>query len=560
MRDKVLFLMFAIIVSFPAFAQKQEKIYYDKIWNVCSASEAEYYRLITLDANGKSVGKVRDYYITGELQWEGSFSYFSRTGDKKSICEGVCIWYYKNGKKESEVTFVHGKMEGILLSWYESGKKRSEQEYKNDKRNGASLFWHENGKLYRKYLFIDDKLDGKFFIECDEFDKCQNIFYENFYNNDNHWTIADKSEYSIKLVEEEGLLLNNKNNSALKSTINIPLDLSANFSIETIVDFKDGITNNGHGIVWGCKDWDNYNTFEISANGQYTIRGETEGIHIPVKQWTETSIINKNQQRNSLKILRLSDKIYYSINGQLVYSSDFYGFRGNWIGFYIAGGNQKVLFENLIVKQDISENNYPIINSNNSTSDWESSGSGFFIDYRGYIVTNYHVVEEAKEIEVEFIRNGQKQIFKAEIIQSDRQNDLAVIKISDNSFKPFTHLSYNFKTSISDVGANVFALGYPLTQIMGGEVKFTDGKISSKTGFQGDVTNYQITVPIQPGSSGGPLFDYDGNLVGIASAGLRKDIADNVSYAVKSSYLKNLLDVLPVTIKLPTTCQLQITP
>jgi S1-C subfamily serine protease len=85
--------------------------------------------------------------------------------------------------------------------------------------------------------------------------------------------------------------------------------------------------------------------------------------------------------------------------------------------------------------------------------------------------------------------------------------------------------------------------------VMGDEVKFTDGKISSKTGFQGDITTYQISVPVQPGNSGGPLFDYDGNIIGIVSAKIMA--ADNVSYAIKSSYLRNLLDVLPESINIP---------
>ena len=79
----------------------------------------------------------------------------------------------------------------------------------------------------------------------------------------------------------------------------------------------------------------------------------------------------------------------------------------------------------------------------------------------------------------------------------------------------------------------------------------TDGRISSKTGYQGDITTYQISVPIQAGNSGGPLFDFDGNLVGITSAGLRKDLTENVNYAIKTSYLKTLIDVLPQQLNLP---------
>ena len=199
---------------------------------------------------------------------------------------------------------------------------------------------------------------------------------------------------------------------------------------------------------------------------------------------------------------------------------------------------------------------YPKLNASNdietNKSEWAGNGTGFFISKDGYLATNYHVVSEATEIEIEFIRNGQKQIYKAKVIQSDKQNDLAVLKIDDNSFIPFSSIPYNFQTSLTEVGSNVFALGYPMAlTVMGTEIKFTDGKISSKTGFQGDIATYQMTTPIQPGNSGGPLFDFDGNLVGINSAKIRADMADNVSYAIKSSYLKNLIDVLPTTLSLP---------
>jgi S1-C subfamily serine protease len=85
--------------------------------------------------------------------------------------------------------------------------------------------------------------------------------------------------------------------------------------------------------------------------------------------------------------------------------------------------------------------------------------------------------------------------------------------------------------------------------VMGMEVKFTDGKISSKTGAQGDIATYQTSVPVQPGNSGGPLFDYDGNLIGVINSKIMA--ADNVSYAIKANFIKNLLDVLPTPVKMP---------
>ena len=79
-------------------------------------------------------------------------------------------------------------------------------------------------------------------------------------------------------------------------------------------------------------------------------------------------------------------------------------------------------------------------------------------------------------------------------------------------------------------------------------IKLTNGIISSKSGFKGDITTYQISVPVQPGNSGGPLFDDKGDLVGIVNAKLF--LAENASYAIKTSYLKNILESLSPNPKL----------
>ncbi|NDC28886.1 MAG: hypothetical protein EBZ94_06085, partial [Crocinitomicaceae bacterium] len=88
-----------------------------------------------------------------------------------------------------------------------------------------------------------------------------------------------------------------------------------------------------------------------------------------------------------------------------------------------------------------NEDKIEIPNSNN----WQGNGTGFFIDLKGYIATNYHVVENVSEIEVEFNRNGSKQIYQAKVIKSDKQNDIAIIKINSDDFIPFDTLPYFFK-------------------------------------------------------------------------------------------------------------------
>ncbi len=94
-------------------------------------------------------------------------------------------------------------------------------------------------------------------------------------------------------------------------------------------------------------------------------------------------------------------------------------------------------------------------------------------------------------------------------------------------------------------------LGYPLTSYMGDEVKLTNGIISSRSGYQGDVTTYQISAPVQPGNSGGPMFDSRGNIIGIVNAGIPG--AENVGYAIKTSYLYNLVGSVTSTTNIPQT-------
>ena len=206
-------------------------------------------------------------------------------------------------------------------------------------------------------------------------------------------------------------------------------------------------------------------------------------------------------------------------------------------------------------KEDLYIKIYPTydnkISSSENTQNWKSSGTGFFISKNGYITTNYHVIDEANTIEIEYLGKS----YSASVAVSDKQNDIAILKINDAKFNNLASLDYNFKKEVSDVGSSVFALGYPLTQLMGNEIKFTDGKINSKSGFKGEITSYQISVPIQPGNSGGPLFDNDGNLVGITSSGINRELnlTENVNYAVKTKYLALLIDELDEKFELPNS-------
>jgi S1-C subfamily serine protease len=189
----------------------------------------------------------------------------------------------------------------------------------------------------------------------------------------------------------------------------------------------------------------------------------------------------------------------------------------------------------------------------------KSSGSGFLITTDGILATNAHVVQDASNIEVIISNELGTFTYVAKILLMDTKNDVALLKIEDENFKGLTSIPFGI-TENSDVGSKVFTIGYPLNDVMGSNYKVTDGIISAKTGIADDVRYYQISVPLQPGNSGGPLFNREGNVIGITSARLNgKAIGtqiENVNYAIKSSYLLNLYNMIPNSTKPPATLTL----
>jgi S1-C subfamily serine protease len=198
---------------------------------------------------------------------------------------------------------------------------------------------------------------------------------------------------------------------------------------------------------------------------------------------------------------------------------------------------------------------FPTINDNkgNKNSEINSSGSGYAVSSNGYIATNYHVTNGAKSIKVRGVNGDFTKVYSAKVIIEDKNNDLAIIKIDDPGFKTLGIIPYVISNKSIDVGSSIFVLGYPLRSSMGEEIKLTNGIISSKSGYQGDITSYQISAPVHPGNSGGPLFDIKGNIIGIINS--KHSIAENASYAIKSSYLLALINSIPAPPKLQSINQ-----
>jgi len=208
-----------------------------------------------------------------------------------------------------------------------------------------------------------------------------------------------------------------------------------------------------------------------------------------------------------------------------------------------------IIINNPLINKTENYQNRSNVKTEEEIIDVKSSGSGFAISSRGLIVTSYHVVKDATRIQVRGVNGNFDVAYKAKILTFDRINDIAILEISDPLFTKLAEIPYQISFNISDVGDDVFVLGYPLRALMGDEIKLTNGLISSRSGFQGDITSYQVSAPVQPGNSGGPLFNKDGDVIGIINARLS---IESVSYAVKTPYLKTMLDSYGNNNNLPT--------
>jgi S1-C subfamily serine protease len=228
-------------------------------------------------------------------------------------------------------------------------------------------------------------------------------------------------------------------------------------------------------------------------------------------------------------------------------SSNMYNFHLNKSGV-LESSNSDIYY----LKVYPQEKTYPIEQELRASKSY--SGTGFLVTKSGLVVTNYHVVENANDIlvsipETDLVLNASVQI-------KDSQNDLCILKLSDFEYTKFYKEEIPYNIGATDqlrIGHDVYTLGYPLGRIMGTKSRLSTGQINSLFGYLDDPRLLQISNPIQPGNSGGPLLNHKAEIIGIVVSGLNAKyfydnlgiIPQNVNFAIKSNYLTNLLNLVP---------------
>lgn len=244
-------------------------------------------------------------------------------------------------------------------------------------------------------------------------------------------------------------------------------------------------------------------------------------------------------ETNNYAIVKIDKENDYSSEGSMILDNP------NSFGFRLERGHNNGY--NFFVTYDFVRD-YPTTSEIEKMQQAEWTGSGFAIA-DGYIVTNYHVTSGAKRIRVRGINGDIDKAYKAVVVASDKDHDLSIIRIVDKDFDSLGEIPYSLGKSIVDVGDEIFVLGYPMVDSMGTDIKLTEGTISSSSGFQGDKSMYQISAAVQPGNSGGPLFNEEGSVIGVVCG--KHSEAENANYAIKISYLYSLLNTSQLGLNLP---------
>jgi S1-C subfamily serine protease len=199
--------------------------------------------------------------------------------------------------------------------------------------------------------------------------------------------------------------------------------------------------------------------------------------------------------------------------------------------------------QNQLIKDINTKNSQPL-------SVVKYTGTGFAINNKGFFVTNYHVTEGADSI---YIQNHEGDYYKARVVAFEPKTDLAILKVEDDDFKfGATDVPYTFSAAKASLGSKVYTLGFPDDEIV-----YNEGYISAKNGFQNDSMQYRLELPADPGQSGAPVLDAQGNILAIVTAKGQQN--EGNTYAENSNALLNLVHSLPksIALKLPKVNKLK---
>jgi S1-C subfamily serine protease len=543
--------------------------YFDGSWNRCEKAVAKYYRKVKYKNHHIPDGLVQEFFINGTLLQKCFYSYIDYEDEQLNIFgNGACLYYYDNGNLQFEGNANYrGEFEGRAITYHKNGNYSTIGNYDMvGNQDGKWAIFDEKGILTRYEVYENGDLsEGRYYDITEEgmWQLNSRSDIEDFESNTDFWIGAERFPRE-RIIDPDLYIVSVKETPYIKLlSLSVSDDLTSGLYLYAKALNNQIGSRGSFGIIYDYKSSSEYYTFQVNNKNEAFLSKHLNGkeeIVFKAKLSKEHQIaLSKKSSSYYFAVVFHSDRIDFMLNEQLITKLDYNGERGDSYGIYGAGGASfgiNSLESTEFFSKEESESYtrfvmHKIVNYN--PSEYDGNGSGFFISRVGHLVTNYHVVEDVSEIIVKVNINGKEEKLPAKILVKDKVNDLVILKIDQKGFDLGQDIPYSLDFKTLDVGEEVFTLGYPMVDVMGEEQKFTDGRISAKSGIDGDITTYQITTPIQPGNSGGPLFDSEtGNVIGIVSSFLNRDKfnAENVNYALKSNLLKNLIDSSPEVISI----------
>lgn len=475
-----------------------------------------------MNSEGQLVGQ-------GDITWPSGVRYVGQYRDGKLDGQGVMT--FPNGNKYVGV-FKDNKAEGQGTMTYADGQKYV-GEFKNDKLNGQGIMTFPNGNKYvgqfkddeasgrgiltfsdgQRYVgeFRNDKLNGQGIMTFPNGNRYVGQFEANKANGQGMLSWADGSKYVGTFKDDQ------RNGQGIMTFPN------GNRYVGNYIDNKA----NGQGVF----TFQNGNKYigqfkDDMANGQGTLTW-ADGTKYIGTFW--------NDKRDGHGIEYRSDGSIFS--------------SGIWKNDIFSSAEQvppRTIVETQpsppkVYSEEPPKSVKPMPSETSKEPVVSSTGTGFFVSSKGYLITNAHVVEGCKSL---FARRSSGETFAVDLVASDAKNDLALLKSS------ITGNAAAFRRGSAPLGTSITVYGFPLAGTLAVSGNLTTGSISALAGLANDPSKYQISAPVQPGNSGGSVLDESGLVVGVVQSKLNAlrslkitgDIPQNINFAIKSSVAQNFLD------------------
>lgn len=329
-----------------------QKKFYNREWKEVPENQARYIREYKYTLPQLPVDTIITSYITGEKE-----SMYVRLRDSSdlnfsNLRRYHAKWYYNNDKIRASCYFDHkGMLSGPFIMYNENEAPLSETYFDKDFNIVYTADFYPDGTPKRLYYGGNGKDYPETLIEIDSKGNGFLIHEHDFLKNKSFWTITEMGGRSYISIDNM-LTLDVPDNFAKFRGIQMPANLTSDFTIECTVGRIEGDSPKGYGLVFGHASWENHFQFLISEIGSFYVFSRKNGRDFNIINWKYGKSIRKQNQKNELRIVKKNDTFNYYINGLLAGSSNAQVLSGQAIGL-IAAGKGIYTMQNLKIKEHL---------------------------------------------------------------------------------------------------------------------------------------------------------------------------------------------------------------